>query len=607
VKKSLEYERTQFISRQQELEAQNDVITKQKDRLALHLKSFDENSAHILESDLEIMAQLEEEMRRNELLSKQVIEAQIQSKELLQRLKEYEGVDKPKPIERLTSAMDRLRRRNIDYAKLKTMYVMLSGKFSASEKKLATAEEQVQKLTSRLNLFLANEKQLTPRPLWNEIIPQQDFGTILEDDTTRDRSKKLADSYYELKADHDIVLKELLDARKFIGLEPDQSLYSILNKSDNNDGDDEDESTPDKKWFLGLGNDDKLPIYLRYAGKILNRCFTKQQTETIIKEYWEEKDKYEMEMNEGKRMDPKAYFLIYLKEKVTLENGQDTNRSIAEWSYSMMFSLKKWIRDPDCESFYKILYEDMDQEVYYDQVQMIVNLQSSLQQVRQEIRDKEDTIKQIDQTRKQKRRELEDYDIDMSSDEDELFEERKKSIVPVLQEFEIPKKTMIATLRRIFPVKSDEYFHKLCVCLNRDFPGNVVDYVKLFEEDEQCNQSEFVEEIRRQQVLERVQYLTELSDCIIDQDSNNDGSVTVMEIQAALKIADPEMPPVERDKLIARGMNVDIEDLMVEVVNGDHIYRGRLLIAITTFMERLRLSHVRRFTKPVSIQKKDGS
>jgi hypothetical protein len=546
------------------------------------------------------------------IVSKKLLDVQERFKDAQLQLKEYEGADKPKPIERLASAMERLRRRNVDYAKLKTMYVMLSGRNSLCEKRLVAAERQVDTLTTRLNLFLASEKQLTPRPLWTEIIPEQEQRVIFEYDTTRERSATIAELYYDLKEAHKEATTELLDARKFIGLESDQSLYTILNRSDpnrDNDDDNEDDETPDKKWFLGLGADEKIPPYLRYAGKILNRCFTKRQTELAIKEYWERKESYERENFDGRRVDAKEFFEIFLKGKVNPDSSQDIKRVIAEWSYSMMFALKKWIRDPDCETFYKIMFEDMDQEVYYDQVLMIVSLKQSLEDTREEIRQRDNLVKAQDQARKQMRREMEDYDIDMSSDDDDdellLKDEEygirkpRKSIAPTLSDIEIPKKSMINVLRRMFPVKSDEYFHKLCVCLNRDFPGNVVDYVKLFEEDEQCNQSDLVEELRRQQVMERDQYLTELSDHIIDQDGNNDGSVTVQEIQAALKIADPNMPADVMDKLIARGMNVDVEDLGVEVgTNGEHSYKGRLLITITTFMERLRLSQVRRYTKP---------
>jgi hypothetical protein len=62
----IEQEKLLLAKRVEELEDMSEVLNKQKDRLALHLKSFDENSAHILESDTETMSQLEEEMRKTD-------------------------------------------------------------------------------------------------------------------------------------------------------------------------------------------------------------------------------------------------------------------------------------------------------------------------------------------------------------------------------------------------------------------------------------------------------------------------------------------------------------------------------------------------------------
>ncbi|KAL0486240.1 translin-associated factor X-interacting protein [Acrasis kona] len=628
-KKILDVAHEQQTTKVQELEEVVEVLHKQKDRLALTLKSYDESSATstsiVWENDLEVIAQQEETIRKNEKLTVRVKDLEQQLKKATDLLLDYEGTEKPTPLVRLKSVTERLRIRNQEYSKLKSMYVMLNGRYSTSEKKLIKAEEQVEKLTLRLSPFLSSDEQLTPRPHWDSIIPFEHREEILvhAGETTRDRSTSLATQLFHHKSQNQKLQIELNDCKKFIGLKHDETIYSILEKSNHHhdddddnhsnsddDDDDDDEEFAKEDWFLGMGADDKVLPYLRFVGKIKNLDLTKRQTELTIKEYWDAKVNHENELGGGIRVDPIDFYLKFLKDKASVhcKDPADLPRLLVEWGYSMRYSLQRWIQDPDCDAFYNIVYNYMDQEVYYTQTQMINRLIQSVQSHRQQITQDQFTMQTQNAQRKKTRREELDYDVDMSSgEENDLDEEfiattvhnkKPRRRLQTLGESEIPKELMIQIMRDMFPVKTPEYLHKLIITLNKDFPGDVIDFEKLFEEDEDYNQSDFVEELRRQQMVEREQYLTELSNNLIDKDSNNDGSVTVQEIHAALNCVDPGIPIVELDKMISKAMNVDVEDLMPDVdAKGERIYKGRLLIFIPTLMNRLRMSQVQRFAR----------
>jgi hypothetical protein len=482
-------------------------------------------------------------------------------------LKKYEIPEQSPQVLELKS---KLSKRNTDYFKIKAQFALLSGRLGRLEKEKMKLLKDVERLKNRLEPFMEDNANLTPRPLWDQLV--QLYPKLLQplrDETTQISSTRLIEEFVKLKQNHDLVVKELEEARNFIGL---ASRDTRMEEIQDNQG-------REKKWFLGIGSGKDYPKFLHFSGKILNRKFTKGFTEEVINEFWEEKDELEDKSDDTsktkKHVSASDFYYQFLEDKALAEMGEESlmgedgrekikARKMAEWAYSMMDSLKKALYDPDCEMFYKIVFEGMSEDVYYEQNNMIDSVKEMLKKMKEE-------------------------ELANASDEDD--EEAMSSKTELL------KSEILKGLRELFPLKTEENFRRLIVCLNKDFPGLYVDFVQLFEEDEDYNQREFVEEIRHQFVVEREELIEELEESVIEHDANNDGSITLTEIHSAIMHVDPLRPIAEVDNLIAQGLNVSVIDLNpIMSLNGKRIYKGRLSTPVSKFAERIRQLYIRRYT-----------
>ncbi len=112
-------------------------------------------------------------------------------------------------------------------------------------------------------------------------------------------------------------------------------------------------------------------VLLSFQGVKLRRlAFTKQHTELVIKEIWSLKT-----MNDESRQKaghPKFTLPDFYMQYI--EGRSETKKGQMEFSYSFVSSLEKYIADADVELFLNILFCEIGEENYYDQMTMIAHL-----------------------------------------------------------------------------------------------------------------------------------------------------------------------------------------------------------------------------------------
>ncbi len=535
------------------------------------------------EIDMESLNMLEEEQKKVRELQERIRLKDMQIRKLQETV---EGKKECAEDPQLAEIKSKLTKRNTEYMRLKAQMSLLLGRLGRLEKDKLREMREVERLQKRLEPFMEDNANLTPRPAWNNIIGQNPKALeVFRSETTQTTVAKIVEEFLKIKLELDTASKELEEARNFIGL---ASRDSRLEEIQNNER--------VTKWFLGLGTGKEIQKFLQFKGKIANRKFSKGFTEEMINEFWEKKEEVEEQLNiessggstnkKKKRIPAKEFYYQFLEEKAMeeIEEEKDQNpniildhietekrkqKKIAEWSYSMMDSLKKALYDPDCEMFYKIVYEDMSEDVFYEQNDMLQSVKQMLQKLKDEEMENE------------------------PEDEDDENEHTTRAS----SKTELLKSDILKGLREMFPLKPEESFRRLIVCLNKDFPGLYVDFIQLFEEDEDYNQREFVEEIRHQFVVEREDFLAEIEESVIECDANNDGIIQLSEIHQAIMQVDPLRPISQVDNLIAQGLNVSVNDLNpILSLSGTRIYKGRLSTPISKFIERIRQMYVFRYT-----------
>lgn len=86
----------------------------------------------------------------------------------------------------------------------------------------------------------------------------------------------------------------------------------------------------------------------------------------MVKDVWRQK-------TESKDEDPLAtFFYKYLKGRFGMQT------MVADWGYNMLYALKKYSYDADCELFLKILIGELDEEVYQEQMNMLDRVSVSI-------------------------------------------------------------------------------------------------------------------------------------------------------------------------------------------------------------------------------------
>ena len=270
----------------------------------------------------------------------------------------------------------------------------------------------------------------------------------------------------------------------------------------------------DDPYFMGLGpggDGVAVPRYLRTKrnAQIRNRRMPKKDVETIIKTIWKKKTFSDRERKKlGK--DPKElpdFFFDYLK----MEYG--AQEVIAEISYNLLDSCKRYRYDADIELFHKVMMGTLDDDVYYDQMKMLDNTKKAI--------------------------------AEFCTDPKGKPKKGKPS-----------KPDLIKIVQELFPYKDEKDIAALKDALDRDHPKKkgAVKWKELFEEDREGNQLAFVETLRDQHLQDREDYFQELEEAICAYDPDSDGDVTVPQLKQAFKSVDPNKPEDEMMAIIRRGL-----------------------------------------------------
>uniref|UniRef100_A0A7S3G9G2 Translin-associated factor X-interacting protein 1 N-terminal domain-containing protein n=1 Tax=Palpitomonas bilix TaxID=652834 RepID=A0A7S3G9G2_9EUKA len=251
------------------------------------------------------------------------------------------------------------------------------------------------------------------------------------------------------------------------------------------------------KHFNALGTGNDVPPYLRIKGRVKKRHVTKRECEKMVKDVWRQKAESKDEDNLSQ------FFFKYLKGRFGMQT------MVADWGYNMLYALKKYSYDADCELFLKILIGELDEDVYIEQMSMLDRVSDAFRKA------------------------------DLSDG---------GSVTGLLSRFDIER-----VLREQFPLKSNEQFEEIIESMQQDQPGEgMVKYAALFEEDREGNQGEFAECIRDQFIQEREDYLKELEECLIAHARLNGGNLSRVLVVEAFKDADADKPREEVDKIIEK-------------------------------------------------------
>jgi len=150
--------------------------------------------------------------------------------------------------------------------------------------------------------------------------------------------------------------------------------------------------------FLGLGISTKLPKFLRYRGKIRMHAMSKRETEMMARDVWEKKQQFDASRGIGPNGEVIAksgqapttpqvqaaiqqqgqlrmseYFMLYLQNRFG-----NFPSVVAEWAYSLIFSLNKFNYDADCRILLKVLLDEVDDVVVHDQKSVVEKLEKAL-------------------------------------------------------------------------------------------------------------------------------------------------------------------------------------------------------------------------------------
>ena len=122
------------------------------------------------------------------------------------------------------------------------------------------------------------------------------------------------------------------------------------------------------KWLVCHGRANSVPPYLRATGRVKNKSFTRQQVLIFLDEFWDAKS-----AGSRSRAQSTADFLASF-----IRNKRGAGRAAVEWAYNLIYALKVYSADPDCETFNCILNGELPEDAHHGQRLLIANLLEQL-------------------------------------------------------------------------------------------------------------------------------------------------------------------------------------------------------------------------------------
>nr|KAJ3421506.1 Translin-associated factor X-interacting protein 1 [Polyrhizophydium stewartii] len=293
------------------------------------------------------------------------------------------------------------------------------------------------------------------------------------------------------------------------------------------------------QYFVGQGLGSNVPKFLRFKGKVINRRLTKRNCLQLIRDTWEAKAVFDASpKNHGKRTKLADFLFLYLKKRFGAQE------IIAEWGYNIMDACKRHgFQSPDCQLFYDILNDGVEEEVYH-RVQLCI-----------------ERLKNVF------------YRLDLH-----IHDGKARGFVP--------RAELMIALKKFWPSKSDQQREMLendCLsrrenltidaqALDSDQPGSSITYRWLFESE---GESIFLDVVREQEIEQRTQYIQGLQK-LFDAFSK-DPSLTVSDAAKILAQFDPDKRKADLDEYLARGFDQPAE-----------LLKPKTMIAKDQFLKNLR-------------------
>ncbi|KAF6022920.1 TSNAXIP1 [Bugula neritina] len=134
------------------------------------------------------------------------------------------------------------------------------------------------------------------------------------------------------------------------------------------------------EYFEGQGDREDVPAYLRYEGQVRNRHLGKKETAILIKDVWKEKTAANAEtksedVDKPERIPMSVFLVQYLNTKFPL------HQMVVEWCYNIHDSCQRYSHDERIAMFLGILTDEIDEEVYYGQLNLMSRLLGYFRQI----------------------------------------------------------------------------------------------------------------------------------------------------------------------------------------------------------------------------------
>ncbi|KAM3920303.1 translin-associated factor X-interacting protein 1 [Leptodactylus fuscus] len=257
----------------------------------------------------------------------------------------------------------------------------------------------------------------------------------------------------------------------------------------------------EKDVFPGMGVGDNVPLHLRHEGPVKNLRLSLKEVYGMVKEIL--KEKFAIDQQKGRRSSLSEFMINYLQKKF--------GEASYEWSYTLHEMCRICLINEQIHSFYRVLMDQMDEDLYYDLFHVHTHLLKEL-----------------------------------------TTAENTNAGSMTREQFRLH-------LRKAFPSKTpDEIQELLDIADSQLKPEDEnIHYKSLFNEDEEGNPCRFILTLRNQFSAERKQYLKELRSKL----GNN--NVTPKELKAAFQSVDPAIDDKTLERYLARVFQVAKDQLEV--------------------------------------------
>lgn len=261
------------------------------------------------------------------------------------------------------------------------------------------------------------------------------------------------------------------------------------------------------KCFIGRGTGPNVPVYLRYHGFVRNKHMKKGETERLLKKFWAERQS-QRKLQSVLTLQPLPEFYHEWLVRLT-----GSFKSAIELAYNMIAVCEAYQSDPDCSMFLRIIRGEISEGAIFDQLEQV------------------DRLKEVAVN----------------------HDKQKKGYISRL--------TVHRIMNKYFCTKSFDDILKLRFALIVSCRGrNIVDYNALFAEDEDGNQTRFVEMIREQYLQEVVSFVVDIEEAL-RKVINSAGKIDMGTARTAIRMLDPLMPHDRIEEILAYGCRMTVDDL----------------------------------------------